>query len=84
MAGEHRLDAEVAGEIVPQRLAAADQHPGGQVAGGDAAVSGQSGEIGERAVLIEMIVLAAVIEVGVAGANGGEARLRAPDTMSKP
>jgi hypothetical protein len=69
MAGEHRFDTKVGGEIVPKILAATHQHPRDEVPGRDALLSREPGEIGERAVRLEMIVLARIVEVGVAGAN---------------
>ena len=72
MRGQQRLDAEAAGQLVPQRLAAAESDPALQVLRSEAAIAGQSGEKGEAAVGIEVVVRTAEVEIGVSGAHGRE------------
>ncbi len=58
---QHRLDAEIGGEFVPQRLAAAEPDPSLQVLRVEAAIAGKAREIGEAAMGIEVVVLAGEI-----------------------
>src|SRR5262249_39130962 len=73
VSGEHGLDAELAREIVPQRLSAADLEPSGKLPRGDAALTRQAGEVGERAVDAEVVVLGSVVEISFTRAHGGKA-----------
>ncbi len=72
MRRQQRLDAEVAGQLVPKGLAAAKGDPALQVMRVKAAIAGQAGEKGEAAVGIEVVVRAGEIEIGVSRTHGGE------------
>ena len=63
MASEHRLDAKVAGKVIPKRLAAADEDPGQEMLGRDAAITGKARKKSKSSMREKMVVLAAVIEV---------------------
>ena len=73
MGSQQRLDAEVAGQLIPQRLTAAEQNPRLQVLGAEPAVAGQAGEVGEASMRVEVVMGAGEIEVGLTRAHGGEA-----------
>ncbi len=76
--GQHRLDAEIGGEFVPQHLAAAEPDPRLQVLRVETVIARKAREIGEAAMGIEVVVLAGEIEVGFAPARTAASPLATP------
>ena len=74
--GQHRFDAEIGGEFIPQHLAAAEPDPRLQVLWVETVIAGEAREVGEAAMGFEVVVLAGEIEVRFATCGGPRVRWR--------